>query len=379
MNNTNGKLIVIDGTDGSGKATQVKLLADRLEKAGFQVEVADFPQYGKKSAGMVEEYLSGRYGDAESVSPYVASILYSVDRYDASFQIKKWLSEGKVVVSNRYTSSNMAHQGGKIKNPLERKAFFDWIKNLEEQIFRIPKPDLTFFLHVEAHLAQDLTKQRAKVDWAGKIKDIHEESLKHLKEAEKTYIEISQSFENITLISCMDNGRLASKDEISNVLWELIRPVLKPTHNKQDLESIFMQVETKEKPKDITIPIDNTEIVIKKLSNDTNLPKWSENNMSIDIYSHDYHSLMPGETNEFRIGASIELPKGYMGLILNYSESGMPELSVLPSLVPPNFNKEIVVKVLNASEDIVNISPGRIIAKMIIQKTENPLSIKYIQ
>ena len=112
MQKQTGKFIVIDGTDGSGKATQTELLVKRLAQAGYEVVMADFPQYGQKSAGLVEHYLNGKYGTALDVGPYRASIFYAADRYDASFQIRQWLKEGKIVISNRYVTANMAHQGG---------------------------------------------------------------------------------------------------------------------------------------------------------------------------------------------------------------------------------------------------------------------------
>src|SRR5680860_1733763 len=112
MNNNNlGKFIVIDGTDGSGKTTQLNLLKEKLESEGFDVKVADFPQYNTKSAGLVEEYLSGKYGGANDVDPYKASIFYAVDRFDASKQIYDWLASGKIVLANRYTSASLGHQG----------------------------------------------------------------------------------------------------------------------------------------------------------------------------------------------------------------------------------------------------------------------------
>ena len=127
MKNRRGKFIVIDGTDGSGKATQTELLASKLRRSGLDVAIADFPQYNSKSAGLVEEYLSGKYGSPDEVGPYRASIFYAADRYDASFVIREWLKQGKIVISNRYVTANMGHQGGKISNPLEKKHFFDWL------------------------------------------------------------------------------------------------------------------------------------------------------------------------------------------------------------------------------------------------------------
>ena len=104
-NQYSGKFVVIEGLDGSGKSTQSKLLTERLKKEGREVVTIDFPQYGTKSAGLVEEYLNGKYGTAEQVGPYRASVFYACDRYDASSKIKKWLSEGKIVVSDRYIVS----------------------------------------------------------------------------------------------------------------------------------------------------------------------------------------------------------------------------------------------------------------------------------
>ena len=151
-----GKFFVFEGIDGSGKSTQTNLLAEYLKKRGYKVIKIDFPQYGNKSAGLVEKYLSGEYGDAEKVGPYRASIFYACDRYDANFQLKKYLKEGRVVVSDRYVGSNMAHQGGKIKSQKEREKFFAWLYELEYEIFKIPKPTKSFFLHVPLEIAHKL-------------------------------------------------------------------------------------------------------------------------------------------------------------------------------------------------------------------------------
>lgn len=224
-----GKFIVIDGTDGSGKATQTEILVKRLKKSGRKVEVVDFPQYGKKSAGLVEEYLNGKYGSAQSVGPYRASIFYAVDRYDASFKIKKWLKEGKIVVSNRYVTANMGHQGGKIKSVAERKKYFSWLYDLEYKIFGIPKPDLNIILHVDAAVAQKLVNKKEKRGYirGNKKKDLHEKDLKHLRDAEKVYLEIAKNFSGFSLIECTEKGKIMSKDEIADLVWEKIKKIIK--------------------------------------------------------------------------------------------------------------------------------------------------------
>ncbi|MBI5731837.1 MAG: thymidylate kinase [Candidatus Magasanikbacteria bacterium] len=222
--------ILIDGIDGSGKTLQTKLLIKRLKKEGRAVATVSFPRYGEKSAGPVEEYLNGRYGTAEEVGPYRASILYAVDRFAAAPKIRRWLSEGKIVVANRYVASNMGHQGGKIKNAAARKRFFEWNNNLEYNIFEIPRPDINLILHVTPSIAQklvDLKKKRGYL--AGKKRDLHEADLEHLKNAEQTYKEIARAFPNFILVECVANGGILPPQKIHEKIWRIIKQKL----NKQ--------------------------------------------------------------------------------------------------------------------------------------------------
>lgn len=223
-----GKFIVIDGTDGSGKATQISLLSKELELNGYKVEIADFPQYGTKSAGIIEEYLNGKYGQ---LNPRAASIFYAIDRFDASFKIRQWLNEGKVVVSNRYVTANAGHQGGKIADDFERLKFFKWLDDLEFNIFNVPKPDLTIILHVPAVVAQKLVdmkteEQRAYANHQNKKRDLHEADLEHLKNAEKVFLQIAKLFPNVKLISCVQNRELLSPQLIQNKVWEFVRRIV---------------------------------------------------------------------------------------------------------------------------------------------------------
>ncbi|MCL5774948.1 MAG: hypothetical protein M1333_01920 [Patescibacteria group bacterium] len=224
---TRGRFIVIDGIDGSGKATQTKLLMDELKINGYEAEEADFPQYGTKSAGIIEEYLNGKYGQLD---PRAASIFYAIDRFDASFKIRQWLSEGKVVVSNRYVTANAGHQGGKIADEHDRLKFFRWLNDLEYNIFNIPKPDLNIILHMPAKAAQKLVDskaqhQRTYANHANKKRDLHESDIEHLKNAEKVFMEIVQLFPNTKLVECSEGKRLLSPEEIHNKVWELARRI----------------------------------------------------------------------------------------------------------------------------------------------------------
>lgn len=227
MKNPNGHFIVIDGIDGSGKKTQFDLLKQRLEREGHTIATADFPQYGQKSAGLVEEYLNGIYGTAEEVGPYAASILYAVDRFAASKKIRQWINEGTTVISNRYVTSNMGHQGAQIHDPVERTKFFAWNDALEFTTFKIPKPDLNIILHVPAKIAQELVDRKTARSYTTNKRDILEADLKHLERAEQTYIEMTQTFPNFTLVECTEDDAILSPETIHEKIWQVVMSKLR--------------------------------------------------------------------------------------------------------------------------------------------------------
>ena len=221
-----GFFVVIDGTDGSGKGTQTKLLVERLKAAGRDVAIADFPRYGQKSAALVEEYLNGNFGSAQEVGPYRASIFYACDRYAAASEIKKWLSEGKVVVCNRYVSSNMGHQAGKITDPVERDKFLEWLDHLEYQIFEIPRPDQHVLLFMPPEIGQSLVDQKGARDYVGGAKrDIHEADIKHLRAAALAYRYVAQK-NDWSIIDCAPGGGLRTVEDIHAELWQTLMPQL---------------------------------------------------------------------------------------------------------------------------------------------------------
>lgn len=225
-----GVFIVIDGTDGSGKATQTKLLVSRLKKSGQRVKVADFPRYGEKSAGLVEEYLNGKYGTAKEVGPYRGSIFFAMDRYAASFKIREWLSEGRVVISNRYVSANLGHQGSKFSSATARRNFFTWNEELEYGTFDIPRPDLVLITHVPAKIAQRLVDLKAKRSYTKKKRDLHEADLGHLKRAEATYLQMARELKGYRLIECMERGSLLPPEKIHQKIWQVVERMLQNCH-----------------------------------------------------------------------------------------------------------------------------------------------------
>ena len=183
MKDNTGTFIVIEGTDGSGKGTQFRLLADRLTEAGYEVATFDFPQYDKSSSYFVREYLNGKYGTADEVGPYTGSLFYALDRFEAANDIRKALSEGKIVLANRFVGSNMAHQGTKFQHAEERRGYFIWLDNLEFEMLRVPRPDISFVLRVPAEIAQELVDQKETRNYTDKKRDIHEVDLSHMQRA----------------------------------------------------------------------------------------------------------------------------------------------------------------------------------------------------
>lgn len=217
-----GKFIVIEGTDGSGKGTQVELLAKRFKNEGFPVQVIDFPQYENSSSFFVQKYLQGEYGKADEVGPYCSSLFYALDRYDKSFEVKKWLSEGINVIANRYVSSNMGHQSAKINDPLERDAYLEWLYNLEFEICAIPKPTQTIFLYVPPEIGQKLVDQKHVHEYRkGKKRDIHEADLAHLKKASEAYFYVADKY-GWTIIDCTNGNEVLSREEIHGLIYSSI-------------------------------------------------------------------------------------------------------------------------------------------------------------
>lgn len=434
MSNYSGKFIVIDGTDGSGKTTQLQLLASKLVAERYEVEIADFPQYNTKSAGMVEEYLSGKYGGADDVNPYAASIFYAVDRFDASFQIREWLKQGKIVISNRYISSNFAHQGGKIENALERKLFFNWLSEIEYKIFNIPKPDLYLILHVEAEISQKMAQDRQREDWKGKTKDIHEDNLQHLKKAEKAYLDIAQNLPDFRLIKCTRNGEIMSREDIHYLVWLHTNRILSvgPSGQKKpdfqamsdilinkgkvgpnlpelvnaprvSLEQIpiaslsdaqekalaahpedteeygGIDSEKEEIPLALVVkPTSNNEalqeITVERLSPATKLPfRPHPGDAGLDLYATEDCSIPAYGQYSIPTGIKMAIPAGYVGLIWDKSGLASQGFTTLGGVIDSSYRGEIKVVFKNLSEDIYNIQAGQKIAQLLIQKIDTPI------
>ena len=218
-----GKLIVIEGSDGSGKTVQSKLLYNKLKKKYKKVFLIEFPQYYKTVFGkLISLYLNGEI----KLNPYAASLLYAWDRLEAKEQIKNMLEKGYFVIANRYIASNIAHQGARLSLK-DKKKFISWLENVEFKQNKMPKPDLTFYLYVPVNVSQKLIlKKKKRIYIKGKKKDIHEKNISYLKRVERIYKKLSKQKSWIR-INCVKNNKIMSKKEIHELIWNKINHYFK--------------------------------------------------------------------------------------------------------------------------------------------------------
>ncbi len=219
-----GKLIVFEGTDGTGKSTQLALLAKRLQQQGIDFRKLQFPQYLEPSSALIRMYLNGEFGSNPSdVNAYAASTFYAVDRF-ASYQRvwKDYYSQGGLMLSDRYTTSNAVHQGGKVPDA-ERTAFFAWLYDFEYVRMGLPKPDLVICLDLEVELAEQLMRNREQK--LGTQPDIHEKDLQYLRRCRQVAREAADYF-GWSVIPCEKGGVLRPVGEIHEEIYELVRTCL---------------------------------------------------------------------------------------------------------------------------------------------------------
>lgn len=251
--NLPGIMVVLEGSDGSGKGTQFSLLSERLKAAGYDVAVFDFPRYEKESSYFVRQYLNGKFGPAAEISPYTASLFYALDRYEAAKHIRAAIEAGKVVLCNRYVGSNMAHQGSKFNDVVEQRGFFVWEDNLEYEMLGIPRPDISLFLRVPAEVSYKLISQKAQRGYTDKSRDEHEADLGFLKRSVATYDVLCRLFpKDFVAIECSRDGELLGIPQISNLIWDKIKPILPETKTHAGHSTVVTlgATETETRPKD---------------------------------------------------------------------------------------------------------------------------------
>ncbi len=220
-----GKLIVLEGTDGSGKSTQFQLLTRRLEQQGQTFRRLRFPQYDKDSSALIRMYLGGQFGtDPNAVNAYAASTFYAVDRM-ASY-LQDWKADyqaGMLFLADRYTTSNAVHQGGKI-SPDSRQAFYDWLYDLEYSKMELPKPDLVILLDMPIEFTRSLMRKREHD--TNTQADIHEQDLTYLAHCRESALEAAAHY-GWQIVSGADGARLRTVEEIHEEVYGIVTQCLK--------------------------------------------------------------------------------------------------------------------------------------------------------
>ena len=218
------KIIVIEGLDGSGKATQTKILADKLIEKGLKVRKLEFPDYSNPSSSLVKMYLNGDFGDKpEDVNAYAASAFYAVDRAASYLQFwKKDYADGSIILSDRYATSNIIYQMSKVSDD-QRDAFIEWQADFEYEKLGIPKPDLVIYLDVEPDVSQKLMEKRYGGD-KSKM-DLHERNVQFLLDCRRSAVYAAEKC-GWKVINCCENGDIKSIEQIAKEIEEATSDIL---------------------------------------------------------------------------------------------------------------------------------------------------------
>lgn len=219
-----GKLIVIEGTDGSGKSTQFRLLTDRLESEQVKFQKLVFPQYSEPSSALIRMYLGGEFGKSPSdVNAYAASAFYSVDRYASYRKVwGKWYEEGGLVVSDRYTTSNAVHQASKEPED-KRENFLNWLYDFEYDKLGLPRPDLVIYLDVPTDFTEKMLRHRESE--TNTHADIHEQDMQYLATCRRMGRAAAEHY-GWTVIRCVRDGAMRSMEDIHEEIYRHVAACL---------------------------------------------------------------------------------------------------------------------------------------------------------
>lgn len=220
------KIIVIEGTDCSGKETQSKMLLEKLSNNNIDSVYMTFPAYDTPTGKIIGGSYLGKESigkclfpeGAVNVDAKVASLYYAADRLYNKPKIEKMLTKSNIII-DRYVESNMAHQGGKIKDKSERLEMYNFLNSLEYDLLKLPKPDITIFLYMPYQYAVELKKNRTELDQ-------HELSEEHLRNAETCYLELAE-LHNYIKIDCVKDGVIRTKEDINEEIYQKVKELIK--------------------------------------------------------------------------------------------------------------------------------------------------------
>ncbi|MFY9255721.1 MAG: thymidylate kinase [Fuerstiella sp.] len=219
-------IIAIEGIDGAGKGTQSRQLVERLQAAGITAAGLQFPRYSETTfGGVIGDFLNGRFGDLDSVHPLLASVLYAGDRFESKQVLQQAIDQHDVVVLDRFTGSNLAHQCAKLDGD-ERTELMTWIDHVEHVVFGLPRPDMNVLIDISSNWSRELVGRKGARDYTESEADIQESNLPYLERVRACYLTIAARRDDWCLVESLDeNGELRTISDINKEIFELIRPL----------------------------------------------------------------------------------------------------------------------------------------------------------
>lgn len=220
-------LIAIEGIDGSGKGTQSGLLTQRLIDLGYRASSIQFPRYSATTFGeAIGDFLNGRFGSLEEVHPQLAAVLYAGDRFESLNVLNEALESSDVVVLDRFTASNFAHQAAKLQGE-EREKLINWIDDIEHRVFGLPRPDLNVLLDISSTWSRELVSRKDERDYTSEEADIQENDRPYLERVRQCYRDIAGTRDNWNVVACLaDDGTLRPVEAINDDVLDCIKPLL---------------------------------------------------------------------------------------------------------------------------------------------------------
>ena len=219
------KLIVIDGGANVGKATQADMLMNRLTNEGYLVGKIDFPRYNQNTIGhFIRECLDDSTNPFGTIDPKIVAMVYAVDRFESKKQIDEWVAEGRVIIFDRYVSSNMLHQGAKLQDGDARNEFFSWVEHLEHDIFGLPRPDMTIYLDIPPEDSQKLLEYIEDIGVT--VVNPEEKDRLHQAKVSKCASYLANTQNQWLTLQCVTDGKLRPREDIHEEVYAAVRKIL---------------------------------------------------------------------------------------------------------------------------------------------------------
>lgn len=225
-------LIAIEGIDGAGKGTQSALLKQRLRALGYRTGSLQFPRYSATAFGTaIGDFLNGRFGNLDDVHPQLAAVLYAGDRFESLSVLQEAMASNEVLVLDRFTASNFAHQAAKLTGH-ERTKLIDWIDDIEHRVFGLPRPTLNVLLDISSSWSRELVSRKNERDYTSAAADLQENDQTYLDCVRQCYLDIANSMNAWAVVECLDDaGALRDIDAVSDDILTCIMPLLKDLLN----------------------------------------------------------------------------------------------------------------------------------------------------